>query len=278
MPREADAIRQPQLIHLLVDRLHIRPLPREHEGKRLSALRIAGTAFEDAQDVLLPVHLPAIEQNRFVRQVEVLLCRRCARLAGVDVRRAVWHDDHVADIAVVVERLLRALAHRPDLVAALIEADDGGNREVCEHLRAHNLIKIVVIARVEHADERDSAPTREASRLKTRDEGGVRVYDVQRNIPHARVIVRVQLGNAGAVLLLPRQLPADKVHQLKGVASAIAGVRHRGNHIALLAAAGERSRVVVYHAADAVDNRQEGIAKLSYLHENEHAFPSVVRF
>ena len=255
MSREPHAIGQPKFVHLLVDRFDIRPLTREYEGKRLAALGIARTAFEDALNVLFPVHLAAIEQDRFVRQIVFFLCRRRARRAGLDVRRTVWHHDHFADIAVVIERLFGALADRPDFVAALIEIHNAGDADVCEHLRLGQLIKIVIIARMEHADHRDSASAGEALRLHSRDEWGMRVDDVQLDVAHACVIVRVQLRNAGAVLLLTRQFPADELNQLKGIPAAKAGIRHRGYHITFFATAGKRGGVVIDHAAYAIDNR-----------------------
>ncbi|MPN42375.1 hypothetical protein SDC9_189932 [bioreactor metagenome] len=145
MPCKTNTVGQTQFVHLLADRLHIRPLACKHEGKCFPALRIAGAAFEDALDILLPVHLPAVEQNRFVRQVKLCLCGSCARRARVNVRCAVWHDDHLADIAIVIECLLGALTHGPDFVAALVKIHDGCHGDVCEHLCSRDLVEIVIV-------------------------------------------------------------------------------------------------------------------------------------
>ena len=92
------------------------------------------------------------------------------------------------------------------------------------------------------------------------------MHDVQIDRAHAGIIVCVKLRNARAVLPLPRELHADKVDELKGIAAAKACIRHGRNHIALFAPAGKRCCVVIDHAAYAVHNRQKGIAELSYFH------------
>ncbi|MPM52077.1 hypothetical protein SDC9_98830 [bioreactor metagenome] len=96
--------------------------------------------------------------------------------------------------------------------------------------------------------------------------------DVEVDRAHARVIMRVQLGDAGAVLPLPRELHADKIDEFKGISAAKPGVRHRRYHIALLAAPGQRGCIVIDHAAYAVYDWQKGIAKLSNFHWGFHTF------
>ncbi len=81
--------------------------------------------------------------------------------------------------------------------------------------------------------------------------------NVQLDIPHARVIVRIQRGNTRTVLALTRQLHADKVHKLKRVASPVSRIRHGGDDVAFLASPAQSRRIVIYHAAHAVHNRQK---------------------
>ncbi|MPN64102.1 hypothetical protein SDC9_211873 [bioreactor metagenome] len=85
--------------------------------------------------------------------------------------------------------------------------------------------------------------------------------------------MRVERRYARAVLALARQLHADKIDEFKGVSAAESGVRHGGDDVAFLAALAQRRRVVIDHAADAVDNRQEGIAELTDLHNYGSPFP-----
>ena len=106
------------------------------------------------------------------------------------------------------------------------------------------------------------------------DKGTVDMDNIALDHIEAVGTVGVQIRYAHGIAFHGGELHAQIIHQLKGVAAPVAGIRLRRHHIALVTLGGKIHGILINDIADSIHNGNKGIGKLKYFHQIHSYLPS----